>query len=108
MRAGGGNVNTPQIGRYRSFCRKTHSAFPLFHLSEAARTHRVIRAPRLFFLKGAEGWGRVMLARAHGLWTYEPRQGRKAATVVCSASAVVTLAFGIHGIPGHSSKVPPA
>jgi len=25
--------------------------------------------------------------------TYEPRQGRKAATVVCSASAVVTLAF---------------
>src|SRR5215467_2823277 len=33
-------------------------------------------------------------ARAHGLWTYEPRQGRKAATVVCSAFAVVTLAFG--------------
>jgi hypothetical protein len=32
-------------------------------------------------------------ARAHGMWTYEPRQGRKAATVVCSASAVVTLAF---------------
>src|SRR5678815_2904648 len=27
------------------------------------------------------------------MWTYEPRQGRKAATVVCSASAVVTLAF---------------
>ena len=25
--------------------------------------------------------------------TYEPRQGRKAATVVCSAYAVVTLAF---------------
>ncbi len=25
--------------------------------------------------------------------TYEPRQGRNAATVVCSASAVVTLAF---------------
>jgi len=32
-------------------------------------------------------------ARAHGLWTYEPRQGRKAATAVCSASAVVTLAL---------------
>src|SRR5207248_465883 len=32
-------------------------------------------------------------ARAHGMWTYEPRQGRKAATVVCSACAVVTLAF---------------
>ena len=27
------------------------------------------------------------------MWTYEPRQGRNAATVVCSASAVVTLAF---------------
>jgi hypothetical protein len=25
------------------------------------------------------------------MWTYEPRQGRKAATVVCSVSAVVTL-----------------
>jgi hypothetical protein len=35
----------------------------------------------------------ILGARAHGLWTYEPRQGRKAATVVCSASAVVTLAF---------------
>ena len=30
--------------------------------------------------------------RAHGLWTYEPRQGRNAATVVCSAYAVVALA----------------
>jgi hypothetical protein len=27
------------------------------------------------------------------MWTYKPRQGRKAATVVCSTSAVVTLAF---------------
>ena len=26
------------------------------------------------------------------MWTYEPRQGRNAATVVCSAFAVVTLA----------------
>jgi DNA polymerase III subunit gamma/tau len=32
-------------------------------------------------------------ARAHGAWTYEPRQGRNAATAVCSASAVVALAF---------------
>ncbi len=32
-------------------------------------------------------------ARAHGMWTYEPRQGRNAATVVCSTFAVVTLAF---------------
>jgi hypothetical protein len=38
-------------------------------------------------------YGRLNLARAHGMWTYEPRQGRKAATVVCSTSAVVTLAF---------------
>ena len=32
-------------------------------------------------------------ARAHGMRTYEPRQGRKAATVVCFASAVVTLVY---------------
>jgi hypothetical protein len=37
--------------------------------------------------------GLLLLARAHGMWTWEPRQGRKAATVLCSASAVVTLAF---------------
>src|SRR5205823_13709128 len=35
----------------------------------------------------------IALARAHGMRTYEPRQGRKAATAVCSASAVVTLAL---------------
>jgi hypothetical protein len=35
----------------------------------------------------------ILCARAHGMWTYEPRQGRNAATAVCSASAVVTLAF---------------
>jgi len=34
--------------------------------------------------------------------TYEPRQGRKAATVVCSASAVVTLAFFL--VPGRLKK----
>ena len=34
-------------------------------------------------------------ARAHGMRTYEPRQGRNAATVVCSASAVVTLAYSL-------------
>jgi DNA polymerase III subunit gamma/tau len=32
-------------------------------------------------------------ARGHGMWTHEPRQGRKAATVVCSASAVDSLAL---------------
>jgi hypothetical protein len=45
------------------------------------------------FLKQTVGWGKLCVARAHGMWTYEPRQGRNAATVVCSASAVVTLAF---------------
>ena len=34
-----------------------------------------------------------VFARARGMWTYKPRQGRKAATVVCSTSAAVTLAF---------------
>ncbi len=43
-----------------------------------------------------EGGGKVRqveCARAHGMWTYESRQGRNAATAVCSASAVVTLAL---------------
>lgn len=33
----------------------------------------------------------ITRVRAHGMRTYEPRQGRKAATVVCSTSAVVSL-----------------
>ena len=48
-----------------------------------------------FFLEAASAVGHIHPARAHGLWTYETRQGRKAATVVCSASAVVTLALSI-------------
>jgi len=47
---------------------------------------------RIFPLAAAITLLQSSCARAHGLWTYEPRQGRKAATVVCSASAVVTLA----------------
>src|SRR5271155_5052420 len=43
------------------------------------------REPR-FILKTA-------FARAHGVRTYEPREGRNAATAVCSTSAVVSLAF---------------
>ena len=35
----------------------------------------------------------MIFARAHGVWTYEPREGRNAATAVCSTSAVVSLAF---------------
>ena len=45
-----------------------------------------------FSLKPRPAWRTLPSARAHGMWTYEPRQGRKAATVVCSTSAVVTLA----------------
>ena len=47
-------------------------------------------------LAASEGVRLSTRARAHGMRTYEPRQGRKAATVVCSASAVVTLAFSIY------------
>jgi hypothetical protein len=35
----------------------------------------------------------IVFARACGVWTYEPRQGRKAAMAVCFAIAAVTLAF---------------
>jgi len=56
---------------------------------------RVIRR-RAILLAAILGLGLnhfAIFARAHGMRTYKPRQGRKAATVVCSASAVVTLAF---------------
>jgi len=41
-----------------------------------------------------------------GPWTvdYEPRQGRKAATVVCSAFAVVTLALFKFGMGVQSAE----
>jgi hypothetical protein len=51
-----------------------------------------------FVLEAALFLAHIPLARAHGMWTYEPRQGRKAATVVCSTSAVVTLAFLIYDL----------
>ena len=57
----------------------------------AARTAN----PRIL-LEGDGAVGLNRRARGHGMRTYEPRQGRKAATVVCSASAVVTLAFFIY------------
>src|SRR5690349_6026737 len=53
-------------------------------------------SPHGFHLKPSSESRTVCLARAHGMRTYEPRQGRKAATVVCSTSAVVTLAFWIN------------
>src|SRR6266496_779465 len=56
----------------------------------SGREHFVLAAANRPGLSCARGF-----ARAHGMWTYEPRQGRKAATVVCSASAVVTLAFNL-------------
>jgi hypothetical protein len=46
----------------------------------------------MILLEAAAKLAQAFVARAHGMWTYEPRQGRKAATAVCSASAVVTLA----------------
>jgi hypothetical protein len=49
---------------------------------------------------------RIFPVRAHGMWTYEPRQGRKAATVVCSVSAVVTLTFSIFNCVTLSSNSP--
>ena len=77
--------------------------FPLSHLpagmaesSPAGRSAPVpARAVLLlrFCLNLGGGCGKFFFARAHGMWTYEPRQGRKAATVVCSAPAVVTLAL---------------
>ncbi len=48
-----------------------------------------------FLLDGGGGLRQIEGARAHGMWTYESRQGRNAATAVCSASAVVTLALSI-------------
>ena len=47
----------------------------------------------MILLEAAAALPQIPFARAHGMWTYETRQGRKAATVVCSVSAVVTLAF---------------
>src|SRR5207245_2324387 len=46
-----------------------------------------------FLLDEGSRLRQILGVRAHGMWTYEPRQGRNAATAVCSASAVVTLAF---------------
>src|ERR1019366_4840390 len=40
----------------------------------------------------------TFFARACGVWTYEPRQGRKAATAVCFAIAAVTLAPSIYDL----------
>ena len=53
-------------------------------------------APAGFILEAWMQLPQIGFARAHGMRTYEPRQGRKAATVVCSTSAVVTLAFSIY------------
>jgi hypothetical protein len=50
------------------------------------------RPPQARFVSTTNKFYRtISRVRAHGMWTYEPRQGRKAATVVCSVSAVVTL-----------------
>jgi len=64
----------------------------LFGVPPSRVSNRLKVELQLFLLKPLPRWPRFFSARAHGMWTYEPRQGRKAATVVCSASAVVTLA----------------
>jgi hypothetical protein len=64
----------------------------LFIISLRALSLRLIVCGS-FVLKAVPACRTFNPARAHGLWTYETRQGRKAATVVCSTSAVVTLAF---------------
>jgi len=56
-------------------------------------SHRSGEQPARILLEGARWVQHIQGVRAHGMWTYEPRQGRKAATVVCSTSAVVTLAL---------------
>jgi hypothetical protein len=48
--------------------------------------------PPAFLLVTPRRLAQHFLARACGVWTYETRQGRKAATVVCFAIAAVTLA----------------
>ena len=59
----------------------------LFLLPGDSFPEKSLAAPgKLRFIAGG-------FARAHGVRTYEPRQGRNAATAVCSASAVVSLAF---------------
>src|SRR5437868_673534 len=75
---------------------------PLRH--QEAQAWLVRALSRAFLLAARTELRQIYFARAHGLWTYEPRQGRKAATVVCSASAVVTLAF-THGLSGHRTKI---
>ncbi len=44
-------------------------------------------------LEPRRGVRQIPLRQAHGIWELRTRQGRKAATVVCSAPAVVTLAL---------------
>jgi hypothetical protein len=46
----------------------------------------------LLSLDKPAGMRQTVVARACGVWTYESRQGRKAATAVCFAIAAVTLA----------------
>lgn len=57
-----------------------------------------LRAEGTFALMSYPLFVKFSFARAHGMWTYEPRQGRKAATAVCSVSAVVTLALSIYDL----------
>jgi hypothetical protein len=59
----------------------------------ASKLNPIISHGGAFLLEAIGPLLQSLAARAHGMWTYKPRQGRKAATVVCSTSAVVTLVF---------------
>ncbi len=68
----------------------------IFHKLSGEERRRAF--PPAFLLVSRRRLAQNLFVRAHGMWTYEPRQGRKAATVVCSVSAVVTLTLSIYDL----------
>ena len=105
-------LNVAQLGKL--LCRRLEicragKCLTLWNLTTPAECHSAIQhsatvrykigfpaEPARFVLEGVQLVPHIEAVRAHGMWTYEPRQGRKAATVVCSTSAVVTLALFFH------------
>jgi len=91
-------INTAKHGKTR-YRKKCPSRSPLAPSSPAPRprtrtrtaTEEDSKCVRLWLDRG-HAVRHTVIARACGVWTYEPRQGRKAATAVCFAIAAVTLA----------------
>ena len=75
------------------FTRHSHDSRVTFHLRQLGSRQNQQSLLEETAAKLYRLWQIFEFARVHGMRTYEPRQGRNAATVVCSASAVVTLAF---------------